>query len=493
MGEENVVARAAVDLVEAEATLEEVDVVAAGDDVVAGVAVDAVRAGVAVERVVSISSGDRVAPRPAVDRVVAYARDDRVVAVAAVDRVVARRALLEPGIFDSELGHVAHLVLAVEVVVAGAAVDRVNAAEAEQEVALAATDEVIVAHTADEFVDAVGGGLHAAGAVAVERVGGLSAGELIVAGAATAPDLHVYVGADRDDVVTDAGVEADPVEGRGVELLRRVVGGDDDPVRYDRAGVVALGRDRKLLRSVLVARHEHAGPRSHVEHERSNVGRAVDRSAGLVIHLREHRLRRRAGVRLPVEERDVEEVEAVFEERHEPEGRVEAELEESPEKHVERALEVEHALRAVAEVAQELVEVDSAVAIAVLEVGPECAPEAAVHTGLRDGNVELRPRADGGRERQFGRVVAAGHVIVEVGAVEDLCGVELAAAEGLPHAAGVEAHAEVGGEADAAKHLGEQRREDREALLEAEARAERRQVERDQGGVAAEEHAEELV
>ena len=120
-------------------------------------------------------------------------------------------------------------------------------------------------------------------------------------------------------------------------------------------------------------------------------------------------------------------------------------------------------------------------------------PEAAVHARLRDGDVELRPRADGGCERQFGRVFAARHVIVEVGAIEDLGGIELAAAEGLPHPAGVEAHAEVGGEADAAKNLREQRREDREALLEAEARAERRQVERDQRGIGAEENAEELV
>ena len=135
----------------------------------------------------------------------------------------------------------------------------------------------------------------------------------------------------------------------------------------------------------------------------------------------------------------------------------------------------------------------AAVVVVVLEIGAEHALDAPLYPGLRHGHVEFGGRADRGGESQFGRVGAGGDVVVKVDAVEELGGVEALARHRLAEAERVVANREVGGEADAAKDRGEQRREDREALAQLEPGVQRRQMPAHERGVAAEQEFEELL
>ena len=511
VGIDDVVARPAVDVIEAEPPLDQIGidvnpaaVVGAGaqildraqpilapEEIIAITAVDLVVAAAPLHDVVTLARIDRVVAAAGIDRVVAGAAEDHVAVVATGDRVVARDAAAEA---VRGPGEVTRLVVAEQLISAGVPRDRVVAAVAVDDVVGPIPQERVVGTTAQDLV-AAGGAGHAP-AVAVEGVAARSAGQLVVARTAVARDADPRrnrVG-EENDVVAQAGIERNLADARrresgpapllvlvdravSVEVGLDVVGPHDDLVAVgvvvDLENLVAVGR--------LAGQHE-AGPRPGVEHERAS-------------HVLGHRRRhRRAGDQFPIEKSGPQQFEAVLPEGDEAdEGHRQAHLDGCLEEGVDRSLQVEDTLRSAAEVREQFVEVHPAVVVQILEVGPQDPLHAPRHPGLGDHHVELRARADGGGEGQL-RLVAAIRVdVTEIDAVEDLGGPHRLRRHRLADAAGVVAEREVGGELEAAEEPGEQRREDRDALVEREAGHEVGHVPFDERRVFAEQQRQERV
>ena len=365
-------------------------VVVAVDDVVAILAVELVAAGVA---------HDPVHPVAAEDRVFVVTAPDPVVAVAGVDRVHARAAIDEvlPG-----SGPGAAVVVAVDLVVAGIArervariaPERVAAPQPIEEVAVVAPLEPVRGGAADQLVGPL---------AAEERVHALATGELVVAVAARAPHRRGDVGGEGHHVGLFAGVEPDEVEVARIERSRfEVIGLDDDLPWQGRAVFVDRLLDRELLFAVLDARHHAASPWAHVEHERpdrvargdrADVHRCIDRP-DVGHHLGELGRGRRTADLRPAEEPLIQEVQRLAEERDEPEPRVEAELQVGVERNIEGALKIEDALGALGGQPREFVEMHLAVAVRVPQVGAERAGEGTRDAGGGDRHIQLSRGAD---------------------------------------------------------------------------------------------------
>ena len=209
-------------------------------------------------------------------------------------------------------------------------------------------------------------------------------------------------------------------------------------------------------------------------------------------HIEEIRQNGRAGDVVKVDDRQVEQLETIAPERDETKWCGEANLDIGLKEGLQRSLEVENALGAREQVTHELIEVHAAIAVVVLEVRAEDALHAPSHAGLGHNHVQLRTCADRGGERHLRRVVARGHVVVEVDAVEQFGAVKCVARHCLTEAKCIVADREVGGEPDAAEDRGKQRREDRETLAHFEAGVQRWQMPTHERRVASEQEFEKL-
>ena len=384
---------------------------------------------------------------------------------------------------------------------------------AEEDVVSAVAHEQVAISAAMQFVDAAAALERVAAPVAEQKVQARAAGDPVVAVAAVAENGHGDRGVDRDHVIAGPTVEPNEVEVLRVELhrLEAAASDDDEQVavgvalrlfcrRVDRRhhlellGVIGeaieMGPGAKVERQHLAGALLRLQQRHAFEIRRHELWIGLLHVVEEVHHGRQFRRTVGAGLRRPIEEPDVEQIHAGAKERDEAEGGAETEIQVGGKERIERALEVEDALRTLVEQPHELVEVDLAVAIGVAEIRADRAPQAASRAGLRDDHVQLGSRADRGGERHFRRVAAA----VEVGqinAVSELIGIHIVTGERQPDAACVVADVDVGVKLHAAEDPGEERGEDRERLLKAEADVRQvGHVPRDEIDVLAEEQAE---
>ena len=269
-----------------------------------------------------------------------------------------------------------------------------------------------------------------------------------------------------------------------IAVLFGVIRLDDDRVG---CGVVV---DQELLVAVFgVARVDATGQRARIENERPH-GAAVGQHEGRVL-ARQVRLHRRAGDMVPIDQVRARDVVTVGPERHESERRGNAHLDPRLEEGVERPGKVEDALGAAAEVADEFVEMDLAVAVVVLEVGAEKARDTSADAGRGHDRIEIGAGTDRGVNTHLEGVgpVAGRWVVAEVDTVGQPR--RRTAVEHLPQAVGVESEREVSGEGDAAEDLGKQGAEDVDGQVELGGGHQVGHVPLHQVWVAAQEHLDE--